>query len=299
MNIGLLTDLHLGHTGEGRWHNRLLFDHAEHITRSAIALLNQQALDIVFVLGDMTQNGQPTQLTLAREVLADLTAPWFVLPGNHDSALVRTGQFDSAFAGRLVQPYMRLGDVGIASLREHTSGGPYQEPLYQIDTGWAQQAVQGIRAGCGADCGSDCPRTLLVLSHFPLLDEQLWADHNNGKDAGRFLHGETQLARLRAAIRPDCAAHDRRVLLFCGHEHWHHITQGHDWVQCVTASLIEYPLEVRVVTLDEDALNISTLSTPVEAMARQSIDALDAPALWVRGRAQDREYGLQSLTKGV
>src|SRR6266542_3457010 len=101
MKFGILTDLHLGHTGEGHWHNRLLFNHAETIARSAVDVLNQQALDAVFALGDLTQDGQPAQLALARDVLANLTAPWFVLPGNHDSALVRAGHFQRTFAGHL------------------------------------------------------------------------------------------------------------------------------------------------------------------------------------------------------
>ena len=88
------------------------------------------------------------------------------------------------------------------------------------------------------------------------------------------------------------------MILLCGHEHWHHVTYGRDWVQCVTGSLIEYPMKVRVMTLEADSLRISTLSTPVEAIASASIASVDAPAEWVRGRIQDREYVLQSLQKG-
>ena len=52
MRIGILNDLHLGHSGEGRWHNRLLYDRAAEIARSAVAVLNRQSLDLVLVLGD-------------------------------------------------------------------------------------------------------------------------------------------------------------------------------------------------------------------------------------------------------
>jgi calcineurin-like phosphoesterase family protein len=283
MRFGILTDLHLGHTGEGHWHNRLLFDHASQIVRTAIQTLNEQALDAVYVLGDLTQDGQPAQLDLARDMLANLAAPWFVLPGNHDSALVRAGSFDQVFAGHLVQPYTRLGDAGIASLRERVSGGPYEEPLYQIDATWASRAEQGIRA--------DCTQALVVLSHFPLLDERLWADHHDGKDAGHFLHGETQVMRLIESLSPACAARRRKAILLCGHEHWHHVSVSHNWIQCVTASLIEYPMEVRVFSLDGNALRITMLAVPTGGLSEQSI-ALESPATWVYGRAQDRDTQL-------
>ena len=57
-------------------------------------------------------------------------------------------------------------------------------------------------------------------------------------------------------------------------------------------------MEVRVVTLEEEKLRISTLSLPVEAIAKESITSVDAPALWVRGRDRDCEYVLQSLQRG-
>jgi predicted phosphodiesterase len=290
MKIGLLTDLHLGHTGTGCWHNRLMFNQAESITRASIAVLNAQALDVVFVLGDITAYSQPGQLPLAYDVLSTLSAPWYVVPGNHDRGIVQNGQFDVVFAQHAAPPYMRLGDIGVASLRERVPADLHDDICYPPDDSWIQHVLQGITA--------DCSHTLVVLSHFPLHSEQAWAEQHQGKDAGQMRDGEALFTRLKESLRPGCPARERRIILLCGHEHWHHVTQNHDYVQCVTASLIEYPMEVRVVTLAEDSLRISTLSVPVEAIANQSIASADAPAPWVRGRVQDREYVLQSLHRG-
>lgn len=290
MKIGLLTDLHLGHTGTGCWHNRLMFNQAESITRASIAVLNAQALDVVFVLGDITAYSQPGQLPLAYDVLSTLSAPWYVLPGNHDRGIVQNGQFDAVFAQHAAPPYMRLGDIGVVSLRERVPADLHDDICYPPDESWSQQVFQGITA--------DYPHTLLVLSHFPLHSEQTWAEQHQGKDAGQMLGGEALFERIRQNLRPGCPARERRIILLCGHEHWHHVTQNADYLQCVTASLIEYPMEVRVVTLAEDSLHISTLSVPVETIANESLATADVPASWVRGRVQDREYVLQSLHRG-
>jgi hypothetical protein len=52
--------------------------------------------------------------------------------------------------------------------------------------------------------------------------------------------------------------------------------------------MIEYPMELRTVTIDGDALHITTLDSPVPDLAAQSLEQAE----WVRGRAQDRALTL-------
>ena len=287
MKIGLLSDLHLGHSGTGCWHNRLMFEQAETISRACIAQLNAQAPDVVFALGDITAYSQPGQLPLAYEVLSTLSAPWYVLPGNHDRGIVRDGQFDAVFGPHAAPAYLRLGGLGFACLREDVPMDIHDDVCYPPSETWTQHVLEGI--------AGDNPQTLLVLSHFPMQSEQAWAEQQHGKEAGQMLNGAALFERIAHSLRPGSLASERRILQLCGHEHWHHVTQGHSYVQCVTGSLIEYPLEVRIVTLDEDTLRITTLGTPVEAIATESLATSEAPAAWVRGRLQDREYVIQSL----
>jgi calcineurin-like phosphoesterase family protein len=278
MRIGILNDLHLGHHGEGQWHNWLMYERAEEIARAVIAVLNRQALDAVFVLGDITEAGQPEQLALARDVLSALAAPWYALPGNHDRAAVRSGQFDAAFADHVLPPYRRWGEIGIATIRERVPADMHDESSYPPDGAWIDQALAGAR--------DNAPHTLVVLSHFPLVGEQWWADEHGGKYAGHLAQGESWLAPFTELSR-------RRAVILCGHEHWHHVTQSHRWIQVTAAAQIEYPIEARVLEVDGDALRITTFDTPVDTIASES---LVAPAMdWVRGRDQDRNVEISLL----
>ena len=270
MKLGILNDLHLGAPGRtGEWHNRLMFDQAEAIARSAIAVLNHQQPDVVFVLGDIAQSGEPSQIAVAREVLASLAAPWFALPGNHDRAALKSGLFDETFAGHVLPVYSRFGDAGVVCLRESLEGYGLDDDGFQLGQAQIAQALDAVDA--------DSPGQLIVLSHFPLLGEESWAAEHGGKDAGDLPDGPRLVEEM-------CRRSTRRVLILCGHQHWHHISEGRGWAQCVTASLIEYPMEVRLLTTDEQAVSVETLPCVDEWLALSSL--IDAQ--WVRGREEDR-----------
>jgi len=268
VKFGILSDLHLGHTGDGRWHNRLLSNHAGEIARAAVAALNARELDAVFVLGDITEAGEEGQLALAKSIFSELDASWFVLPGNHDRPAVRSGLFDKVFRGRLVPEFILHGSLAIAGLRERVPEPDEEPDRYQLD---ARQAT-----GIITQLERSYPETLFLFSHFPFTNESGWATEHAGKDAGCFENGEAFLTRVAGLTEGFAAA-------FCGHQHWHHITSGPTWTHCATAALIEYPLEARIVTLAGDRLEIATLAV-AEVLAESSLEG----AMWVRGRAEDR-----------
>ena len=272
MKLGILNDLHLGAPGRtGEWHNRLMFDQAEAIARSAIAVLNRQRPDAVVVLGDITQSGEPAQVGVAREVLASLAVPWYALPGNHDRAALKSGLFDEAFAGHVLPFYSRLGGSGVVCLRESLAGYGLDDDGFQLGQTQIAQVLDAVDA--------DRPEHLIVLCHFPLMGEESWAAEHGGKDAGHLPDGPRLVEELsRRATRP--------VLILCGHQHWHHISHGRGWVQCVTASLIEYPMEVRLVTIDGQAVDVETFPGGAEQLASASL----LSAAWVRGRDEDRAW---------
>ena len=269
MRFGIISDLHLGGEGQGRWHNRLLYDHAEEIARAAVAVVNREPLDAVYVLGDLTQAGEQLQLELARSVLSDLAASWFVLPGNHDRAAVRSGLFDSVFREHL-PPELALRDgIAIAAVREHSAepgGGPDR---YRLGESRIAALLEGLRRSR--------PEGFLLLSHQPLVDEAEWAAAHSGKDAGHFGDGRSLL--LRAARLAG------RTAVFCGHQHWHHATGEPGWLHCATASLIEYPMEARVVTWEGGRIS-SGLLPAAPALAEASLES----SAWVRGQEADREW---------
>jgi calcineurin-like phosphoesterase family protein len=272
VKIGILNDLHVGHDGPDIvWHNRLLFDLAGAVAESAVAALNREGLDAVFVLGDITQAGLPHQVVLAHRLLSRLTVPWFAVPGNHDRLAVASGQFDRVFAGHTLPLYARMGGLGVLCLRESLDGVDLDADICWLGDAQIAQASAAVRA--------DRPPALLVLCHFPLLEEPGWADGHGGKDAGCLADG----ARLIDELAPLL---ERRAVILCGHQHWHHVTRGPGWIQCVTASLIEYPMEMRVVTVEGDAVSGRVLTAGDAETAAASL----LEARWVEGRDTDRAF---------
>ena len=268
MRIGLFSDLHLGHSGTGRWHNRLLFDCAEMAARETVALLNRQALDLVIVLGDITNHGAPEQLALAKEVLDGLLVPWLALPGNHDRDAVGSGLFRQVFGSHVPAAHQRLGDHSALFLQEELPSEG-QKARTELGSAIIREAEEHVR--------SDRPDALLIFSHFPLVSEEDFADGHQANYAKHYRDGLELLGRLRGLV-------SGRMLAFCSHEHWHHIASNGDYVQCTTASMIEYPMEARLVCLDDGWAGISTLETACPDIAARSLES----ALWVRGEAPDR-----------
>ncbi|MHB0939541.1 MAG: metallophosphoesterase family protein [Armatimonadota bacterium] len=276
MKFGIISDLHLGHAGDGHWHNRLLYDQADIIARAAVEALNGQELDAVFVLGDISQAGEERQLRLAKEILSGLEASWFVLPGNHDRPAVCSGLFDRVFRGRQVPEFILHNGMVIVGLREQIPEPGKQPAHYQFEPRKATAFLEQLERSLAG--------TLLLFSHFPFVDGSAWAEEHAGKDAGCFENGEAFLSRAAGMVDGVTAA-------FSGHQHWHRITAGPAWTHCTTASLIEYPMEVRLVTLEGDRLQIGTLAV-AETLAASSLNGAE----WVRGRAEDRKaaYVLQT-----
>ena len=268
MRIGLFSDLHLGHSGTGRWHNRLLFDCAERVARETVALLNRQALDLVIVLGDITNHGSPEQLRLAKEVLDGLLVPWLVLPGNHDRNAVKSGRFEEVFGNRVPGIHRRLGSCSALFL---------QEQLPPDDRKARTELGSAIVRGAEGVVESDRPGALLVFSHFPLVPEEEFADQREANYAKHYRDGLELLGRLRGLVSGTTVA-------FCSHEHWHHVTSDDGFTQCTTASMIEYPMEARIVCLDGRRLSISTLDTACPEIAARSLES----ARWGRGDTSDR-----------
>jgi 3',5'-cyclic AMP phosphodiesterase CpdA len=82
MLLAQLTDTHIkadGGTACGR------VDTAAFLA-AAVRHVNQfrPAVDAVVVTGDLTDRGGPEEYAALRDLLGELMAPWFVLPGNHD-----------------------------------------------------------------------------------------------------------------------------------------------------------------------------------------------------------------------
>ncbi len=75
-----VTDTHVGTaTGE------------EDLRRTVTDINKQNDIDFVLVTGDITEMGTNEELKLAKEILANLNKPYYVIPGNHDTGWSESG----------------------------------------------------------------------------------------------------------------------------------------------------------------------------------------------------------------
>lgn len=75
-----VTDTHVGTaTGE------------EDLRRTVADINKQHDIDFVLVTGDVTEMGTNEELKLAKEILANLEKPYYVIPGNHDTGWSESG----------------------------------------------------------------------------------------------------------------------------------------------------------------------------------------------------------------
>lgn len=268
MNIGIFGDCHLGHSGTDFWHNRLLFDHAEEVVRETIVHLKKQSLDMVVILGDLTNNGTEEQLKQADRILSELPMPWHVVPGNHDRDGVRSGLFDSIFAGHIPGILMEEAGCLFLFLREYLP--PVEYPKTELGEEAVEKAV-GLLQGRTVE-------NLFVFSHFPLIAQAGYAERYKANYAKHFCDGDELLIRLARLV-------SGRIISFSAHQHWHRIVTDEVFLHCMTASMIEYPMEARVVSIEDGALTVTTLPSARPESALNSL----VSAEWVRGEEGDRE----------
>ncbi|MBT3276284.1 MAG: hypothetical protein HN368_24260 [Spirochaetales bacterium] len=265
--FGIISDLHLGHSGTGRWHNSLLFDRAEDIVRNAVAVLNGQSLDLVIILGDVSNDGGEDQLKSAAGIFSNLNTSWRVLPGNHDRDGVRSGAFHELFSGHV--PDLLGAVAGIPSLFLPEFLPEIEYPRTELGMRMIKKVLDLV--------SRTAPDDLFIFSHFPLISQNAYALQFKGEYAKHFLDGEEFLDQLGQIVTG-------KILCFAGHQHWHRIINEKKFVHCMTASMIEYPMEARVIRIADDRIDISTLECGVPDLAAVSLDS----APWVAGSKDDR-----------
>jgi predicted phosphodiesterase len=284
--LGVMSDLHVGASSVTGWHNRLVSLDAADYVAPTIAALRSARPDLVLVLGDLTQDGTDEQLAEARVWLDKLECPWLACKGNHEQrSLESRRRFE-----RVLSPHAPVGltsaallPVGLDALvldaawvvgdrqvaldRPAVVAPPLRMRL--LDSGWPDSSP---------DSDPDQRRVLLVLSHFPLVDQRARITAVGGKNAGTLDDGPGLLTAL--------ARRYQSVLCFAGHQHFHHIELGSNWLHVTTASLAEYPAEYRILRLGvaSRTVTVSTLCAVAPALVAAGL----AGSGWVAGAPEDR-----------
>lgn len=130
--FALLSDIHIGDTGAN----------ALGRARSAVAKINQLAanastnLQAVFITGDLTNSAMPSQYETVRDILNNLTVPYFPIIGNHDQWLYNSTWEDSAPVGD--QLFARIfSNILNQSLIINYPNGTVYNPTHQCQS-WFQ-----------------------------------------------------------------------------------------------------------------------------------------------------------------
>ncbi len=276
MRFAVVSDLHIGATTANHWHNRFLTDEPEATLAATVDAINAEQSDFVLVTGDLSDTATDAQLRLARSTLDRLAAPWIVSRGNHDQA--ESGDSD--------QFWQLFGDRALVGLVDATSlPVPDGVRVLSLDADWRTEdgrwrvfIPDDAIDQALATLTQQPPELLLVACHFPFIrqSEYIRSRAADGKNAGTLWEGEQALDRLTT-----CAG---TTLAFTGHQHFHHIATGANWLHCTTAALAEYPAEFRIVETGPSGVRIHTLPGAPEIVAGAPVDVT-----WVHGLPDDRD----------
>jgi hypothetical protein len=277
LRFAIVTDLHVGSDTSGGWHNRFLSDDPAATASAAVDAINGAAPDFTLVLGDLADHGTPGELAAARAALDGLQAPWLALRGNHDVASGGDGAaFQHALHGHtqtgVVTPDLLPLPPGVMALT-------FEAGWESIDERWRVAIPDDELRNALDALSGQTPELLLALCHFPFVRQSDYVRSRDprGKNAGTLWEGEAALAEL--------ATRAGTLLACAGHQHFHHITAGANWLHSTTAALVEYPAEYRLVTVGADGVHIET-----RPAAPGIVAAAPAPVVtWVAGRPEDRE----------
>jgi len=198
MLIAQLTDLHIG---AGR---RLAYRKVDTAGALEKAVAHVTAMvprpDVVLFTGDIGDIGSPDEYELVAEILAKLTIPYFMVPGNHDRRGPLRAAFPdatpvkgtTAFVNYVVDDFpLRL--IALDTLDEGKPGGVLEAE--QLD--WLRDVLLD---GTGRDCA--------IFMHHPPIRTGI--AHMDAQNLGE---GAEELSAIVSVHR------DRIKAIFCGHVH--------------------------------------------------------------------------------
>ena len=149
--FAILSDLHVvpGNPNDGK-------------LREAVAEVNRSDADAVLITGDLTNEGSDEQLHNVQNIIAGITKPYYVIPGNHENNWSQSAcktfcdiwgtdrfvfeQGNLLVVGMNCGPFMKMGDGHIK-----------QEDLLWLDATLKSRLKPGMR--------------VLSIDHYPILDD--------------------------------------------------------------------------------------------------------------------------------
>lgn len=288
------------------WWNRVLQSRSEDIAASIVDTVREIKPDFIIHCGDITGHGDMTNFEFARQVMDATGSPWYAVPGNHDTwfpgvraalsqryglpsqqchyslslAGLRFIFLDVAYWHSIqgeVSPYL---DKELYDNRQIAGMGPTPAELAWLETELVAVENEPVVMVSHAPLGfRSTYRTGSLPYGLPAPGGQISLVDRMGDIA------------LRRSIRELIHRSGRVALALAGHWHIHEVLSEEGVVYCQTASLREYPFEMRRCVVYPDRLVVSTIGLTDPEFSRSSYIS-EWSNSWVAGTASDREFSI-------
>lgn len=153
--LAILSDLHLAVEQAGTW--RMSHRTRDRLKRAVTSINSDPEIDGVLFLGDLVQDGTVAQYRAFDEIIPDLDAPLFAVPGNHD--LIATGsgpsvtltEFEDRYTPDGLPYHTRVGGLDVLALNSNRSthgslAESYTGRLSADTLGWLEDKLATVES---------------------------------------------------------------------------------------------------------------------------------------------------------
>ncbi len=284
--------------------NRVLQSRSPEIGECLIETINDLAPDFVIHCGDFTGLCDMENFEFGCQLMDQLSCPWYAVLGNHDTWY--PGIRD-AFSSRYGLPqgqcyYSRdlaglrfiFLDVAYWTSRQGQVSPYLDKELYDsgqiLGMGPTQEELRWLQAEL-EQCSE---RPVILVGHGPLQFRDTYPVVTLPKGrpvaaARTSLADHMDSVLLRREMLEIIRGHPNVKAAFAGHWHICDVMQDNGVLYCQTASLREYPFEIRVVEVYNQRLSVTTLGLKDLTFGQLSYMG-EWGNDWVAGAPSDREF---------
>ena len=292
------TDSHLSaHKDEDTYYwNRMLHSRAREIMDVAIGDTNTLRPDFAVHCGDLTDDSEPDSFCIAAEIMSQLNYPLYFVPGNHDTWVNGSRELVAELMDLGAPPFFReVEHEGWRLLFMDTAYWIYKDKSVHDYIDWKRyhdmympdSQVDWVRTVLDRD--PEKPTICFAHSLLAMRD-----DYPIGRmPEGQCIEQGPEIIAgnlcMNPRLKPLIASYPCVKAFFCGHGHFHDCIVENGTLYCQTASLTEYPVEIRQVRVTSDSISVKALP-----LTRGNFSDLSYMPqwnnTWTAGRQVDRCY---------